>query len=80
MVYYHCHYIYLYHYVVRVILFSNLICFLLIGCYIRLDNNDFVNNNEIRFFKNGVDQGVAFKGVTRALYFPAISIYMGVRT
>jgi hypothetical protein len=50
-----------------------------IGCYIDLDDDDQLNN-EIRFFKNGRDQGVAYSGkeVQSGVYFPAISIYMKV--
>ncbi|CAN0036101.1 unnamed protein product [Pylaiella littoralis] len=33
--------------------------------------------NEIRFFKNGRDQGVAFSGIKPGTYFPAVSLYMG---
>jgi hypothetical protein len=49
----------------------------IIGCSIRLDEFD-PNNNEIRYFVNGKDQGVAFKGleIPRAMFFPAISLYM----
>ena len=50
----------------------------IIGCYIRLDDVDPMTNNEIRFFKNGIDQGVAFTGFAMGLYFPAVSIYMKV--
>lgn len=33
--------------------------------------------NEIRFFKNGEDQGVAFAGIAPGTYYPAVSLYMG---
>jgi Set1/Ash2 histone methyltransferase complex subunit ASH2 len=34
-------------------------------------------NNQMRFFKNGVDQGIAYQGkqVESGIYFPAISLY-----
>ena len=50
-----------------------------IGCYISLNDLDPLRN-EIRFFKNGVDQGVAFAGaiIASGVYFPAVSIYMKV--
>lgn len=50
-----------------------------IGCYICLDAVD-PDNNEIKFYKNGKDQGVAFKGkdIPSSVYFPAISLYMDV--
>jgi hypothetical protein len=50
-----------------------------IGCYINLDDDSPVCN-EIRFFKNGQDQGVAYSGSTvpYGVYFPAISIFMRV--
>lgn len=50
----------------------------IIGCFIKLDDAN-PDNNLIRFFKNGVDQGVAFKGkddIPCGVYFPAISLYM----
>jgi hypothetical protein len=50
-----------------------------VGCFIKLDDTN-ENNNEIRFFKNGKCQGVAYSGniITTAIYFPAVSIYMKV--
>lgn len=46
-----------------------------IGCHINLDRLD-SSRNEIRFFKNGIDQGIAFRGsVIQGVYFPAISLY-----
>ncbi|CAN0332039.1 unnamed protein product [Discosporangium mesarthrocarpum] len=33
----------------------------------------------MKFFKNGVDQGVAFTAFESTTYFPAISLYMGGR-
>lgn len=50
-----------------------------IGCYIRLDSET-PDANEMRFFKNGIDQGVAFKGkeISPGVFFPAVSTYMKV--
>ena len=50
----------------------------MIGCYIRLDDFDPMRNNEMRFYKNGRCQGVAFTGFAMGLYFPAVSVYMKV--
>ncbi len=36
-----------------------------------------LDNSEIRFFKNGVDQGVAFSNLYEGTYFPAGSLYGG---
>ncbi len=49
----------------------------IIGCFIYLDDTD-ANNNQMRFFKNGKDQGVAYKGkdIPTSVYFPAISLYL----
>lgn len=49
-----------------------------IGCYLKLVEE--VSMNEIRFFKNGIDQGVAYSGeeIPSSVYFPAISLYMKV--
>ncbi|CAM9183170.1 unnamed protein product [Ectocarpus sp. 4 AP-2014] len=33
--------------------------------------------NEIRFFKNGRDQGVAYSALKPGTFFPAVSLYMG---
>ena len=34
------------------------------------------NTNHIRFFKNGIDQGIAFTDISRqTLYFPTVSLY-----
>ena len=40
-----------------------------------------ISNNEIRFFKNGKDQGVAFRGdeIPMGVYFPAIAVYQYAR-
>lgn len=43
-----------------------------IGCLIVLTGN---NRNHIRFFRNGVDQGIAFKRVPDGTYLPAFSLY-----
>lgn len=52
----------------------------IIGCYIRLDDYN-ANNNQIIFYKNGCDQGVAYSGseIPKGIYFPALSIYMKVK-
>eukprot|EP00605_Chrysophyceae_sp_TOSAG23-4_P001000 GSChrysophyteH1.ASY1.ANO1.1101.1 assembled CDS len=52
----------------------------IIGCFLNLDVDN-IDNNQIRFFKNGVDQGVAYKGkdIPLGVYFPAISVYMKAR-
>ncbi len=49
----------------------------IIGCFIYLDDTD-PSNNQMRFFKNGKDQGVAYKGkeIPTSVYFPAISLYL----
>jgi hypothetical protein len=46
-----------------------------IGCLIHLDDNE--DLNQISFYKNGVNQGIAYSGkeIPSAVYFPAISIY-----
>lgn len=53
----------------------------IIGSYIKLDSTN-SENNEIRFFKNGIDQGIAFKGaeIASGVYTPAISLFMKVLT
>jgi SPRY domain len=50
-----------------------------VGCYIFLDDQN-PGKNQIRFFKNGKDQGIAYSGddVPPGVYFPAISLYMEV--
>ena len=46
-----------------------------IGCHISLNRAD-SSRNEIRFFKNGIDQGTAYKGdIIQGVYYPAISLY-----
>ena len=52
----------------------------IIGCYVSLDIDD-SNKNEMRFFKNGKDQGTAFKGkeIPPGVYFPAVSIFKTAR-
>ena len=49
----------------------------IIGCFVNLDDFN-PQNNAIRFFKNGQDQGIAYEGkeVPPGIYFPAISMYM----
>jgi hypothetical protein len=51
----------------------------IIGCFLHIDDQDPVNN-QMRFFKNGIDQGIAFQGleIESGIYFPAISLYMQV--
>lgn len=48
----------------------------IIGCFINLDDEN-ADNNQIRFFKNGKDQGAAFRGrqLPLGIYFPAISLF-----
>lgn len=50
-----------------------------IGCYLFLDDQSPLTN-QMRFFKNGKDQGIAFSGkeLPSGVYFPAISLYMKV--
>uniref|UniRef100_A0A8D2MTM3 Set1/Ash2 histone methyltransferase complex subunit ASH2 n=1 Tax=Zonotrichia albicollis TaxID=44394 RepID=A0A8D2MTM3_ZONAL len=55
--------------------------------YLYFEEKDFVDKAEkslkqapgsqIIFFKNGVNQGVAFKDIFEGVYFPAISLYKG---
>lgn len=49
----------------------------IIGCYLHLDDKD-IARNQMRFFKNGKDQGLAFSGkdIPPGVYFPAVSLYM----
>lgn len=51
----------------------------IIGCFLYLDDKD-CSHNQMRFFRNGVDQGIAFQGaeIESGVYFPAISLYMQV--
>eukprot|EP01041_Mallomonas_annulata_P004744 gene4744-9422_t len=48
----------------------------IIGCYVLL-NDIAPENSMIKFYKNGKDQGVAYRGVEliQGIYYPAISIY-----
>jgi hypothetical protein len=50
-----------------------------IGCYLFLDDQN-PTANQLRFFKNGKDQGIAYSGkeLPSGVYFPAISLYMKV--
>jgi hypothetical protein len=50
----------------------------IIGCFIYLDDNSV--NNRMNFYKNGVDQGIAYSGseIPTGIYFPSISLYMKV--
>ena len=54
----------------------------IIGCFLNLDIEE-NENNQMRFFKNGIDQGVAYRGaeIPKGVYFPAVSLYMhaGIR-
>lgn len=50
-----------------------------IGCHIALFDD--AANNRMSFYRNGVDQGVAFSGTeitSQGIYFPAVSLYMKV--
>jgi hypothetical protein len=53
----------------------------IIGCYMNLESAR-PDRNDIRFFKNGVDQGQAYTGkeIPLGVYFPAVSLYGGVMT
>ena len=48
----------------------------IIGMYLYLDIDD-SSNNQMRFFKNGKDQGIAYKGkeIPQGVYFPAVSVF-----
>lgn len=52
----------------------------IIGCFIHLSDEQNLTSNSISFFKNGVDQGVAYSGseIPGGIYFPAVSLYMKV--
>ena len=52
-----------------------------IGCYLFLDDQNPLTN-QMRFFKNGKDQGIAYSGkeLPSGVYFPALSLYMKVST
>lgn len=52
----------------------------IIGCYINLNDRE-PSYNQIRFFKNGVDQGQAYRGkeIPQGVIFPAISLYRQAR-
>ena len=49
-----------------------------IGCHIALFDD--ASLNKMSFFKNGVNQGVAYSGTDLpfGIYFPAVSMYMQV--
>jgi hypothetical protein len=49
----------------------------IIGCFLRLDDYD-PDNNEMRFYKNGIDMGPAYTGteILPGVYMPAISLFM----
>ena len=51
----------------------------IIGCYLFLDDQNPLTN-QMRFFKNGKDQGIAYSGkeLPPGVYFPAVSVYMKV--
>ena len=53
----------------------------IIGCYLFLDDQNPLTN-QMRFFKNGKDQGIAYNGkeLPSGVYFPALSLYMEVST
>lgn len=42
-----------------------------------VEEEEYAEEAQIRFFKNGVDQGVAFTNLMRGRYYPAVSLYMG---
>lgn len=46
-----------------------------IGCMIVFNKTDEECGNYIRFFHNGIDQGIAFRRVPDATYYPAFSLY-----
>eukprot|EP01084_Bolivina_argentea_P059559 108775_1 len=60
-----------------------------IGMYIHMDRiyplegsgheltEEAPDTHVVRFFKNGVDQGIAFKNVKSQPYFPTVSVYQG---
>lgn len=50
----------------------------IVGCFIHLDDPSNQKANKMSFYKNGVDQGVAYSGndVPSGVYFPAVSLYM----
>lgn len=49
-----------------------------VGCHIVLFEDPALN--KMSFYKNGVDQGVAYSGadIPQGIYFPAVSLYMKV--
>lgn len=51
----------------------------IIGLYLKMDLEEVAN--EMRFFKNGRDQGVAFRGkdIPLGVYYPAIAVYQHAR-
>lgn len=51
----------------------------IIGLYLKMDLEEV--DNEMRFFKNGKDQGVAFRGkdIPLGVYYPAIAVYQYAR-
>ena len=49
----------------------------IIGCYLKIDEYS-PENSEMRFFKNGVDLGIAYCGkrdIPTGVYFPSISLF-----
>jgi len=48
----------------------------IIGCYL-LTDDECPENSVIKFFKNGKDQGIAYKGaeIPFGIYYPAVSLY-----
>ena len=49
-----------------------------IGCHVALFEDP--AQNTMSFYRNGVDQGVAYSGaeIPNGIYFPAVSLYMQV--
>ncbi|KAG0434583.1 Set1/Ash2 histone methyltransferase complex subunit ASH2 [Dictyocoela muelleri] len=41
------------------------------------NNKESKNHSFVKFFKNGVDMGIAYENVEPGVYFPAISLYNG---